>query len=124
MGLLFILGLGFNVKGGIDQPIEGDPGVFVAKINENGAAAKDGRLQKGDKIIEVSVSNISSRTCNKYKVIICCDGMLYAFIQSTPVWFLLWWVVRMVLFTTHFFFRKSCCIHSIGSASIDALVLK
>lgn len=48
------IGLGFNIKGGVDIPhIEGDPGIFVAKIRERGAACDDGRLQEGDKIVEV-----------------------------------------------------------------------
>ena len=49
-------GLGFNIKGGRDQPhVPRDPGIFVTKIRDDGAAAKDGRLQKGDKILEVCV---------------------------------------------------------------------
>lgn len=34
--------------------VEGDPGVFVTTIKLNGAAAMDGRMQPGDKILEVS----------------------------------------------------------------------
>ncbi len=33
--------------------IRNDPGIFVTTVRMNGAAAKDGRLQKGDKILEV-----------------------------------------------------------------------
>ena len=52
--VLYILGLGFNIRGGIDIPhINGDTGIFVTKIRENGAAFKDGRLKEGDKILEV-----------------------------------------------------------------------
>ena len=47
-------GLGFNIRGGKDSPyIPGDPSIFVTRINGDGAAAKDGRLGVGDKLIEV-----------------------------------------------------------------------
>ena len=53
--VFFAPGLGFNIKGGMDIPhIPGDPGIFVAKIRDTGAAAEDGRLKEGDKIIEVT----------------------------------------------------------------------
>ncbi len=35
------------------QYIMNDSGIYVAKIKENGAAALDGRLQEGDKILAV-----------------------------------------------------------------------
>ncbi|XP_066536045.1 synaptojanin-2-binding protein [Hoplias malabaricus] len=48
-------GLGFNIVGGIDQQfLVDDSGIYVAKIKENGAAALDGRLQEGDKILEIN----------------------------------------------------------------------
>ncbi|XP_051772455.1 synaptojanin-2-binding protein [Ctenopharyngodon idella] len=48
-------GLGFNIVGGVDQQyIMNDSGIYVAKIKENGAAALDGRLQEGDKIIAIN----------------------------------------------------------------------
>lgn len=51
---LCLSGLGFNIVGGVDQQyIMNDSGIYVAKIKENGAAALDGRLQEGDKIIAV-----------------------------------------------------------------------
>jgi hypothetical protein len=43
-------GLGFNIVGGADQKT----GVFVSRVLEGGLAAKDGRLQKGDVILEVN----------------------------------------------------------------------
>lgn len=47
-------GLGFNIVGGLDQQyVLNDSGIYVAKIKENGAAALDGRLQEGDKILAV-----------------------------------------------------------------------
>ncbi|XP_061098861.1 synaptojanin-2-binding protein isoform X2 [Conger conger] len=55
VGLLFLAGLGFNIVGGVDQQhILNDSGIYVAKIKENGAAALDGRLQEGDKILEIN----------------------------------------------------------------------
>ena len=51
---LFAAGLGFNIRGGTDNIHVGDdPGIFVTTVKPNGAAAKDGRLQSGDKILEV-----------------------------------------------------------------------
>ncbi|XP_044291630.1 synaptojanin-2-binding protein [Varanus komodoensis] len=48
-------GLGFNIVGGIDQQyISDDTGIYVSRIKENGAAALDGRLQEGDKILMVN----------------------------------------------------------------------
>ncbi|XP_064176787.1 synaptojanin-2-binding protein [Anguilla rostrata] len=48
-------GLGFNIVGGADQQcVLNDTGIYVAKIKENGAAALDGRLQEGDKILEIN----------------------------------------------------------------------
>ncbi|XP_075049046.1 synaptojanin-2-binding protein [Mixophyes fleayi] len=48
-------GLGFNIVGGTDQQyISRDSGIYVSSIKENGAAAEDGRLQEGDRILEVN----------------------------------------------------------------------
>ncbi|KAK6304849.1 synaptojanin-2-binding protein [Coregonus clupeaformis] len=48
-------GLGFNIVGGLDQQyVLNDSGIYVAKIKENGAAALDGRLQEGDKILTIN----------------------------------------------------------------------
>lgn len=48
-------GLGFNIRGGCDVPyLPGDTGIFVAKVREQGAAAEDGRLKAGDKIVEIN----------------------------------------------------------------------
>ena len=33
--------------------VENDPGIFVTTVRVDGAAAKDGRLQPGDKVLEV-----------------------------------------------------------------------
>ncbi|XP_029544452.1 synaptojanin-2-binding protein [Oncorhynchus nerka] len=48
-------GLGFNIVGGLDQQyVLNDSGIYVAKIKQNGAAALDGRLQEGDKILAIN----------------------------------------------------------------------
>nr|XP_004226645.1 synaptojanin-2-binding protein-like [Ciona intestinalis] len=48
-------GLGFNIRGGVDQPhLPNDTGIFVTKIRENCAADIDGRLKEGDKLIEIN----------------------------------------------------------------------
>lgn len=53
--LFFFTGLGFNIVGGVDQQyVVNDSGIYVSKIKEDGAAALDGRLQEGDKILSVS----------------------------------------------------------------------
>ncbi|XP_078671781.1 synaptojanin-2-binding protein-like isoform X2 [Branchiostoma floridae x Branchiostoma belcheri] len=54
-------GLGFNIRGGVDMPhVEGDPGIFITKIRDGGAAALDGRLQEGDKVLEINGTCIES----------------------------------------------------------------
>lgn len=55
IGSFFIFpGLGFNIVGGVDQNyVTNDAGIYVSKIKEDGAAALDGRLQEGDKILSV-----------------------------------------------------------------------
>ena len=53
-------GLGFNIRGGVDNPhIPDDPGIFVVQIREKGAASQDGRLREGDKIIAVCYFKIT-----------------------------------------------------------------
>lgn len=53
--IIFIFpGLGFNIVGGVDQHyVANDASIYVSKIKEDGAAALDGRLQEGDKILSV-----------------------------------------------------------------------
>lgn len=54
-------GLGFNIVGGLDQQyVMNDSGIYVAKIKEDGAAALDGRLQEGDKILAVKMDFVQS----------------------------------------------------------------
>ncbi|OWF52310.1 synaptojanin-2-binding protein-like [Mizuhopecten yessoensis] len=57
------IGLGFNIRGGVDNPhIQGDTGIFVTKIREDGSAFKDGRLKEGDKVLEVNGVDLSRVT--------------------------------------------------------------
>ncbi|XP_042111539.1 synaptojanin-2-binding protein [Ovis aries] len=54
-------GLGFNIVGGTDQQYVSDnSGIFVSRIKENGAAALDGRLQEGDKILSVNGQDLKN----------------------------------------------------------------
>lgn len=53
-------GLGFSIAGGIgNQHIPGDNGIYVTKIMDGGAAAVDGRLSIGDKLIAVRTNAVS-----------------------------------------------------------------
>lgn len=60
--VLFILsfpGLGFSIAGGVgNQHIPGDNSIYVTKIIDGGAAQKDGRLQVGDRLLMVSMTNL------------------------------------------------------------------
>ena len=54
-------GLGFSIAGGIgNQHIPGDNGIYVTKIMDGGAAAVDGRLSIGDKLIAVKANGVSN----------------------------------------------------------------
>ncbi|XP_028251589.1 synaptojanin-2-binding protein [Parambassis ranga] len=56
-------GLGFNIVGGVDQQyVVNDSGIYVSKIKEDGAAALDGRLQEGDKILAINGVTLEDRT--------------------------------------------------------------
>ncbi len=45
-------GLGFTIAGGIgNQHIPGDNGIYVTKVMEGGAAAADGRIDVGDRLV-------------------------------------------------------------------------
>ncbi|XP_037550580.1 synaptojanin-2-binding protein [Nematolebias whitei] len=56
-------GLGFNIVGGVDQQhVRDDDGIFVSKIKEDGAAAVDGRLEEGDKILSINGVPLESLT--------------------------------------------------------------
>ncbi|XP_077416817.1 synaptojanin-2-binding protein [Vanacampus margaritifer] len=56
-------GLGFNIVGGLDQQyVVNDCGIYVCKIKENGAAALDGRLQEGDRILAINGVKLEDQT--------------------------------------------------------------
>jgi hypothetical protein len=58
-----VLGLGFNIIGGIDEPhIPGHTGIFISKIRPDGPAAKDGRLRPGDRIFSVDDIQLTLKT--------------------------------------------------------------
>lgn len=63
-------GLGFTVVTR-DSSIHGPGPIFVKNILPKGAAIKDGRLQSGDRILEVRIGiNIFNKLClNKYVTI-------------------------------------------------------
>ncbi|XP_077118395.1 synaptojanin-2-binding protein [Ranitomeya variabilis] len=54
-------GLGFNIVGGTDQQyVSHDSGIYVSSIKEGGAAAVDGRLQEGDRILEINGTKLEN----------------------------------------------------------------
>uniref|UniRef100_A0A1I8PWF4 Disks large 1 tumor suppressor protein n=1 Tax=Stomoxys calcitrans TaxID=35570 RepID=A0A1I8PWF4_STOCA len=58
-------GLGFSIAGGIgNQHIPGDNGIYVTKIMDGGAAAVDGRLSIGDKLIAVKANGVDKNLEN------------------------------------------------------------
>ena len=57
--LLFSLGFGFNIRGGVDHPHVGsDPGIFITTVRADSTAGVDGRLEPGDRILAVSACPI------------------------------------------------------------------
>lgn len=59
ISVFYLENYGFNIKGGLDQPvIREDTGIFITNIRPKGAAAKDGTLSPGDRILEVNLSQI------------------------------------------------------------------
>jgi PDZ domain len=58
-------GLGFSIAGGIgNQHIPGDNGIYVTKIMDGGAAAVDGRLNIGDKLLNVKTKSFNKNLEN------------------------------------------------------------
>lgn len=58
-------GLGFSIAGGIgNQHIPGDNGIYVTKLMETGAAAVDGRLSIGDKLLNVKTKSFNKNLEN------------------------------------------------------------
>ncbi|CBY43771.1 unnamed protein product [Oikopleura dioica] len=53
-------GLGFSIAGGVgNQHIEGNDGIFITKIIPGGAAAQEGRLLAGDRIMFVDNNSLA-----------------------------------------------------------------
>lgn len=50
-------GLGFSIVGGYGSP-HGDLPIYVKTVFEKGAAARDGRLQRGNQIVAVNGTNL------------------------------------------------------------------
>lgn len=48
-------GLGFSIAGGKGSPPfkDGSDAIYVSRISPGGAAARDGKLQVGDKVVSV-----------------------------------------------------------------------
>ncbi|XP_077477071.1 synaptojanin-2-binding protein [Stigmatopora argus] len=56
-------GLGFNIVGGVDQHyMDNDCNIYVSKIKEDGAAALDGRLEEGDRILAINGIKLEGHT--------------------------------------------------------------
>merc|ERR1711915_443820 len=56
-------GLGFNIRGGFDAPyIKEDPGIFVTKIRDSGAAITSGLIKVGDKVVEINGIDLTKST--------------------------------------------------------------
>ena len=49
------MGLGFSIAGGkgAEAYIEGSESVYISKIAEGGPASRDGKLQVGDRLVQV-----------------------------------------------------------------------
>ena len=49
--------LGFSISGGkgADPFIEGDSSVYISKVAESGPAHRDGKIQVGDKVVQVRI---------------------------------------------------------------------
>eukprot|EP00041_Stephanoeca_diplocostata_P035063 m.1223856 g.1223856 ORF g.1223856 m.1223856 type:complete len:1436 (+) comp24626_c0_seq13:242-4549(+) len=55
--------LGMQIEGGSDDPVDSnDPGIYIAAISRDGAAAADGRLRVGDKLLVCNGINLNGVT--------------------------------------------------------------
>ncbi|KAH9491965.1 hypothetical protein Btru_026900 [Bulinus truncatus] len=57
--------LGLSIKGGaknLATPNRSDEGIFISRINDGGAAARDGRLRAGQRILEVNGTSLLGAT--------------------------------------------------------------
>ena len=50
--------LGFSISGGKgkEQFIEGDDSIYISKVAEAGPAHRDGKIQVGDKLVQVKIA--------------------------------------------------------------------
>ncbi|ROT67178.1 putative protein lap4 isoform X4 [Penaeus vannamei] len=89
--------LGMNIKGGVQgspgNPLDkSDEGVFISKINSNGAVHRDGRLKVGQRVLEVNENSLLGITHEEAVNImrgagstirlIVCDGYDYQLVQQ------------------------------------------
>lgn len=56
-------GLGFSIAGGKGSPAyrEDSGAIFISRISPQGAAAKDGKMLVGDKVVSVSIHTTTTR---------------------------------------------------------------
>lgn len=59
-------GLGFSIAGGKGSPPYRDDSdaIYISRISPQGAAAKDGKMQVGDKVVSVSIYHRAKFTSN------------------------------------------------------------
>ncbi|KAG0720959.1 Protein lap4 [Chionoecetes opilio] len=89
--------LGMNIKGGVQgspgNPLDKtDEGVFVSKINSNGAVHRDARLKVGLRVLEVNDSSLLGitheeavavmRSAGSTIRLVVCDGYDYSLVQQ------------------------------------------
>ncbi|KAK7083566.1 hypothetical protein SK128_023354, partial [Halocaridina rubra] len=89
--------LGMNIKGGVQgspgNPLDkSDEGVFISKINSNGAAFREGKLKVGQRVLEVNehsllgitheeAVNIMRNAGSTIRLVVC-DGYDYSLVQQ------------------------------------------
>ncbi|XP_071512746.1 protein lap4-like isoform X5 [Panulirus ornatus] len=89
--------LGMNIKGGVQgspgNPLDkSDEGVFISKINSNGAVHRDGRLRVGQRVLEVNENSLLGitheeavnimRSAGSTIRLVVCDGYDYHMVQQ------------------------------------------
>lgn len=57
-------GLGFSIVGGFGSP-HGDLPIYIKTVFDKGAAAADGRLKRGDRIVSVNNETLEGATHEK-----------------------------------------------------------